>query len=446
MALGDFSGRKLSGIVFFVGLSALATAATFYERTPSPISASSTAASPRTTFCPLKTPEEWQEFLERQSNTPEWVKTCEDSTCNAEFVAYVQNNIKNVFDACTSFFAAHPGIDRCTSNMRRFTVAWLEQHSPDSYGFTVDNRTYLANEESPDKPEGMMKVPDYIVRALPDRGEVEEAARTHGLKYLTHDSALGGTRTFIFYSDPDGKFDRWMLLNLKDGDKAIKDHTPLSVLAVQKKDAVGNPLPQVRLHFRDYDVARAGSRYKLELSYTANGKCYSCHPNGVRQLIARHTPVLVGKPVFGEPDYQPSAEAPSPPDFAYRRLMEFNRRLRGYGRPDWAGMVVPADHGPALGKSQGCMDCHDGHSRAELNISTSVVQIEQKSYYELGMPYDTDLPRLLERKQMKNPALTPEEEHLLEESFDAHRALVVELENSRLPELREWFTETPCSL
>ena len=99
----------------------------------------------------------------------------------------------------------------------------------------------------------------------------------------------------------------------------------------------------------------------------------------------------------GEPGFD-EIGSPAPVEFAYNRLMEFNRRLRSYGSPDWDGKIVPENHGPALGRSKACTDCHDGKSRGILTVSTSKTQLEKKIYYELSMPYDTELQPLLERK------------------------------------------------
>ena len=245
------------------------------------------------TFCPYQTPEQWQQFLETAADNKKWVDTCEDSTCDSEYFQYVQENIQKVFETCQSYINHHEEIARCTQNMRRFTPPWLRQHDEVSYGFNVDNHTYLTDQDAPDKPQGMMKPPEEIVAALPNLGQVEEAARTHGWKYLTHDSALGGFRTFVIISDPQGRFDQWMLLNLQVGQSSITEDTPMSILSVQKKDAAGKPLSKVQIHFRDYTIQhneRGG--YKLHLHENSNGKCYACHTNGMRQLIARRTPIL----------------------------------------------------------------------------------------------------------------------------------------------------------
>jgi hypothetical protein len=393
-----------------------------------------------TELCPYQTAEEWQRFLQNYADDERWVETCEDNACDEKYVAYVRDNIEHTLDRCAAFILRHDSIERCTMNLRRFTPVWLRQHDSVSYGFAVGNHEYLAAQEGPGQPDGMMKIPDPIVAALPDRARVEAAARKNGFKYLTHDSGLGGTRTFIYIPDPDGRYDRWMLLNLADSDAGVKQNTPLSILAVQKKDGSGRPLEKVKLHFRDYTIEQVPHRpgsYKLSLFEENNGKCFSCHANGVRQLIARRTPVLEAMPVEGEAVSDTS-------DFAFNRLNEFNRRLRSYGSPDWDGMIDPRANGPALGKKQGCMDCHDGVSRGLLSVFTSKPQLEQKMYHELAMPPDTDLPRLIERKELKAPDFSQDEAAALKEAYGMHAALVHDYEDSRLPALRDWLLETPC--
>jgi hypothetical protein len=219
---------------------------------------------------------------------------------------------------------------------------------------------------------------------------------------------------------------------------------PLSVISVQKRTAAGAPLARVRLQFRDYAMEPRAGGLAIEANEDANGKCYSCHPNGVRQLIARRTPVLDARPVKGEPAYDPSGAAPPPPDFAFQRLLEFNRKLRSYGAPDWAGRIRPGDHGPILGAALGCADCHNGVARSALNLSTSLNQVRQKVRTELTMPPDTDLPRLLERQENHLTLLPPADEARLAAGADEAEKLVQAFAASRFTALKEWFLATPC--
>jgi hypothetical protein len=404
-----------------------------------------TAAPAPTGTCRLVTPEDWRHFLEYYADEDGWTETCEDSTCDAQFYEYVVEHLKEPFKACAGFLEQHPAIARCTDRMRRFTAAWMAQHDDDSNGFIVDNLAYLKAQGAPDLPPGMTVPPQQIIDALPDRDAVEAVARRSGWRYLTHDSAIEGVRTFILVPDPAGRFDLWILLNLPNNASMIDSKMPLSVLAVQKKTSAGSPLKKVRLYFRDYLVRVDGAgHYGIATNYSANGKCYSCHPNGVRQLIARRTHVLEALPVKGEPGYDPSVAKQASDDFALQRLHEFNRKLRSYGSPDWTGQIRPEDHGPMLGAAEGCTDCHDGVSRAALNLSTSMRQIAQKMLFELSMPPDSDYPKLLEKEQWQQLVHGSPERLRLARAALAQKVDVETFADARSTALKEWFLEVPC--
>ncbi|MGZ3746712.1 MAG: hypothetical protein ACXWRE_05070 [Pseudobdellovibrionaceae bacterium] len=391
--------------------------------------------------CPLSTPKDWQKFLEKTANNENWVETCEDSTCNKAFYNKVTNNVDAVLKKCKSIISTDIQIASCTENLRMFLPAWMRQHDSVSYGFKVDNHTYLTDQESADKPPGMMKIPDTIVAALPDQRKVQEVARKNGWKYLTHDSAIEGVRTFIYIPDPLQRFDQWMLLNLKGPfDKKISQGMPVSIVGVQKKTASGQELSKIRLHFRDYNIENQGSYVKLTVNENGNGKCYSCHTSGLRQLIPRRTRVLEARPVHGEPGFNQPVAA----DFAYQRLTEFNKTIRRYGPNDWDGKIIPEEHGPMLGHNEGCILCHNGESRGILTVSTSIAQLHQKITAELSMPPSENLIRYIERFEMKNPALSKKEREELKRAVYESIDLTNQFMSSRYPELRDWLLKKSC--
>ena len=399
--------------------------------------------------CVMTTPAQWTGFLKTVSDDESWVATCEDSTCDQTFFDAVKTDVKDVLDRCAPFIDSHPKIAACTKNLRRFVPSWMQQHDQSSYGFTVDNKTYLAAEVAADRPAGMMTPPPEIVAALPDPHAVEEAARTNGWRYVTHDSALGsagvGARTFIYKPDPAGRFDQWMLLNLSAADPTKVNTTiPLSFIGVQKTDAAGQPLARIRVNFRDYTIDKAADgALTIDAREDAAGKCYSCHPSGLRQLINFRTPILAAKPVKGEPDYDP-AGLKVPDDFGFKRLQELNAVIRSYGLPDWNGQIVPEDHGPALGAEQGCTSCHDGTTRGRLTVSTSTDQLEKKIYYQLSMPPEPAAARLLEGDALKKPPLTASEQAQLQALQTQHDALTTAFEDARFPTLQTWLTAESC--
>ena len=391
--------------------------------------------------CPIKTLAAWNSFLAGAMDNPGWVETCEDSTCDADFFVDVDEKVQGVLNDCRPEIEKNAKLKACTEHLRKLTPTWLRQHDTTSYGFNVDNREYLGSQDAADKPTGMMKIPDAIVAALPDEKKVQEAARLNGWKYLTHDSALQGVRTFVVIQDPQGRFDQWMLLNLKSGkDARIALNMPVSLVAVQKKNADGTSLDQVRLHFRDYTLEEIEGGVKLGVNLDGNGKCFSCHSNGMRQLIPRRTSTLEAQPVRGEVGFgQPAAN-----DFAYWRLVELNQLIRRYGSNDWNGMMSLDSLGPKLGEKQGCTNCHDGVSRGALTVSTSITQLGKKIVGELSMPPEPRLIRWLEQKEVSNPPLSENEKNGLAIAAHGNQQILKEFMDSRLPELKRWVTSQSC--
>ena len=399
-----------------------------------------------TDACPMSTASEWQAFLEKSASRRGWVETCEDSSCDPRFRRKVQLEVQDVLARCQTRINQNTQLRLCTERLRNFLPTWFRQHDDTSYGFNVDNHAYLTNQEADDRPEGMMRIPPEIVGALPDQHKVQEAARQNGWKFLTHDSALAGVRTFVVIQDPAGRFDQWMLLNLKkSSDRTIASkvalNMPVSLLSVQKKTRSGTPLDRVQLHFRDYSMAEIECKIKLEVNETGNGKCYSCHSNGMRQLISARTPTLEALPVRGEPLF---GEQP-PKEFAYWRLVEFNKLIRHYGTNDWYGMINKVDElGPMLGPRFNCVACHNGQSRAPITVFTSPAQLRKKLVDELSMPPDPQAASWLERVTTKNPQLSAQEAEQLVAAKNYHKTLFRDFMATRSPALHDWLLERSC--
>jgi hypothetical protein len=326
--------------------------------------------------------------------------------------------------------------------MRRFLRSWLDQHAPDSYGFTSPNEAYFAEGTSPDAPAGSTTPPAPLLAAMPLLSDVEAVARQNGWPYVVQRSCLGGVRLFVLTRDPSGRFDQWTLMNLRTDASPTRVHALVSFLAVEKADAAGRVLPAVRVHFRDYVVAPFGTNYQLASDPRDNAKCYSCHTSGARALMPIRTPDLRADPVRGEPGFLGQA-APSP-DFAYERLGALNDRLIGYGLCDWNGDIAVADHGPALGAAEGCSSCHDGRYRGPVTVSTSRKQLHHQVVDQLAMPPTPGLSSLVERQTMSDPPLTQADQQQLEDAQAAHGALVDGLEASSAPLLEAWLLATSC--
>ena len=390
--------------------------------------------------CPFRTADEWQAFLARTAARPEWLETCNDAPCAPSFGA-IQAEVAPVFAQCAAFLADNPPLEACTDRTRRFLRSWLDQHAPDSYGFTSPDDAYFAKGTAPEAPAGMTTPPAPLLAAMPLLSDVEGVARQNGWPYVVQRSGLGGVRLFVLTADPSGRFDQWTLMNLRTGTAPAEVHALLSFLAVQKADAAGTGLPAVRVHFRDYVVAPFGPGFSLTSDPRDNAKCYACHPSGARTLIATRTPDLAADPVQGEPGFPGQA----PPGFADQRLRALNERLLGYGLCDWNGDVAVADHGPALGGAEGCTACHDGKIRGPITAATSRTQLRRRVVDQLAMPPTPALPELVERQAMSDPALTPAEQKQLADARDGHASLLDGLEASSAPALEAWLLATSCA-
>jgi len=89
--------------------------------------------------------------LKQTLDTPKWVETCEDSTCDSDFYKHV-SEVENTFGKCAAFLATHPGIDACVSRLKNFTPTWLRQHDNNSYGFNWNNENYLEIKKIRNRP------------------------------------------------------------------------------------------------------------------------------------------------------------------------------------------------------------------------------------------------------------------------------------------------------
>jgi len=393
--------------------------------------------------CPLNTHAEWQAFLQEHAHHDHWAKSCEQD-CDQINYRYVKANIERILTDCAFEIHSDPTIARCTDHLRQFIPNWLRLNNPDSYGFQDGNREYHLDQDGPDKPPGMMSVPPEITLALPERAAVERVAREQGWKYLTHVSAIRATRTFIFIPDASGRFDRWILINYEHDPDRVGTSSEVAFIAVQKQDITGQPLAAFPLRFRNYHVIQEASGYTLSLEDHFSGKCFACHPSGVRRLVDIVTPATVAQPVRGEPGFDPSGAVATSPGFARQRLNEFNAILSGYGMPDWQGQVTPEALGPALGSGQGCTACHNNERRGALSIFTSVPHIEHKILDELSMPPQPGLTRLVEKYLMNYGDMSVQDLAALDAGVQLHGQVSREFFAARLPTLVNWLLQEAC--
>jgi hypothetical protein len=383
--------------------------------------------------CPLRTRTAWQSFVERAASDANWLKTCSDlNNCQAlvgDFAEHVQSTLLGTLELCQQDLQDNPELAACTARLRSFAPAWLRQHDSQSYGFEQANAQYFAAQVAPDAPPGMMDLPSALLAALPLRADLEQAAERDGWPHLTHDSCLGGVRTFINVVDADDRFEQWLLLGVEPNQGALAEGAILSFLALQKRRADGSPLDRPRVHFRDYVLAQTSGVWRAELPEHNDGKCYACHGSGVRQLLP----------------------FPSPRTSSADQLNGLNQRLAVYGLPDWHGSIASQDYGPALGAELGCTHCHDGTTRGPLTVFTSEGMLYQKVVEQLSMrSFDgtnavPDQPAMQLLQRQNTAELSPSEAQALAQARAQHQADYEALVASRQPSLQAWLSSTSCN-
>lgn len=399
--------------------------------------------------CPLRTLADWQAFLRDAASRPEWSKTCSDlDDCEpqlADFEAQVQSQIVDVFARCESDLGDYPPLARCSSRLRGFVPPWLRQHGSHRYGFDQANDGYFAAQSASDKPPQLMELPQELLAALPDGQAIQQVARAQGWPYLIHDSALGGTRFIFNLPERDGGFERWFVLGVDPATWQVANRSIVSFIGLELPSAEH---PRPRPHFRDYVVQAGEGGWSTELPTDFGGKCFACHPNGLRQLLPGAVATTLAAPVRGELQFGSEVDER---EFGLQRLAAFNQHISSYPPPDWGASLNTADHGPALGSGQGCTTCHDGNVRAALSIMTSEGTLWQKVVGQLSMGRPSndqsipDLPAmaLLEREAL-GPALDKAETADLAAARARHQIDFEQLVQARPTDLERWLLEVPC--
>jgi len=397
--------------------------------------------------CPLSTTAAWQGFLVDAARRPSWTTTCSDQdNCDellGDFDARVQSEIVDVLARCEADLEAYPRLAQCTSRLRRFLPAWRRQHTAHSYGFDQPNDGYFLAQDAALEGQRSMELPAELLAALPDAGAIEQVAQDLGWPYLVHDSGLGGTRFIFDLREPDGRYERWFVFEIDPKSWQIGDPTIVSFIGLETPEGA-RPRP----HFRDYLVRSGASGWTAELPEGFGGKCYACHPNGLRQLLPSAGSVTLAAPVRGEPEFGGDFE---PRSVGLARLGAFNRHIASFTPPDWGSSLEVADHGPALGSSLGCPSCHDGQTRGALSVMTSEGTLWQKVVGQLsmgrtgndrGVP-DAPAMALLERLAT-GAELSETDASELDAARARHERDFRDLVASRAPELERWLLENEC--
>ncbi len=257
-------------------------------------------------------------------------------------------------------------LQSCTSNFKKFAAMYrLRQHPQHRYGFKVTDAAYLNDPLT----QTMIELPSEFKNGLPENWE--EIAKKNNWPYAEFESSVVGNKPYYSFQRltmlverPIG--DLWIQFTRPDVASRLTGASErlINVIGVSSpSENAGRRKP----YFAEYLTDWKGRNPRV---HTNVSSCYECHANGMRSIV----------PALG------SASSASS-----ERIAFFNQRMEKYGSLDWAGLIDTQALGPAIGRKQSCVACHNDENihrgaRASLRYYTDFSHIKMKMVNLLQMP------------------------------------------------------------
>ncbi|PIP88665.1 MAG: hypothetical protein COW01_14090 [Bdellovibrionales bacterium CG12_big_fil_rev_8_21_14_0_65_38_15] len=340
--------------------------------------------------CPEKTPQEWAEFF--MSKTATIIK---DNYPSRYYNGQTHDELKQIAEDCAATFQLN-GVNQCADRIiQRSKLRILEDDNDHSMGWEVSDSDYINA-----VPQGYLDLPDEFKDGLPDN--YAEIAKNKGWKMLEYRSRTvpnPPNRSFsrVLFLVEGEKVDKWIQFTLPESSE--KKEQLIDFIAMEKPTSPGDKAtPYYTQYWRDKQSRNPKMRTQGEFD-----NCYSCHPNGMRELSP-------------EPGSYSSEGADN---LGYMRQAMKNYTV-GRGSVDYKGALHPEQYGPPMGEGQGCVKCHNNgqgmhqESRGAINSRTDSGHIQHKMTQDMTMPvsmipmekdffdFMNDIPKLLTETERKN--------------------------------------------
>lgn len=296
------------------------------------------------------TPSEWQSWLQRV-------------VLNDRLRS---DRVRRQLDQCNDVFTDVPQLNACTKNLRNILGQDTRGQLGHTFGMADSDENILKK-----MPDIARKLPDEFSEGLPDNWK--EVATNKGWTFLEYNSQTVsnppyGSKGRVLFQIPGERYDRWVQFTTPP-EGSTRAERLIDFITVEKADENGKPLNEPVTYFNQF-YRDVNGRNPVERTGSFDS-CYSCHPNGMRELSPM--PGSVG----------PEGK------FALRKL---NNLMKGYGKSSWNGAVDSSKHGPDIGKDFGCVRCHNSHngdhpqSRGGIKtIHLNFATAEHKSFEDLSM-------------------------------------------------------------
>lgn len=301
--------------------------------------------------CPEKSPKEWAEyFIQRSSQLSSNLQAFED-----------------VLDDCEATFQLN-GVQACAERIiKKARHTEITRYNGHSMGWEVSDSDYINS-----VPDGYLDLPDEFKNGLPEN--YKELAEQNGWKMLEYRSRTVPNPPYSSFSRvlflvEGEKVDKWIQFTLPEN--STNNERLIDFIALEKPTGPDDKAtPYFTQYWRD-----ANSQNPTMRSSGSFDNCYSCHPNGMRELSP-------------EPGSYTQEGAET---LTYIKDKMANYTL-GRGTVDWGGALHPADYGPPMGQAQGCVKCHNNGegshelSRGAINPRHDRGHISHKMTQDMSMP------------------------------------------------------------
>lgn len=311
-------------------------------------------------------------------------------------------------------------------------------------GFEVTKKEYFEN-----TPPEAISIPADLKNILDSEGntwnrndntkkhmedEIRAKAAQKGWKVFKYRSRTvgnpGPTRSYnrILIAVPGNPYDKWIQLTVGENGR---ENTPERLIDFISVDKTQKPK---KIYFNQFWRDANGRKpVRRDDPHGGSGgfdNCYSCHPNGMRELSP-------------SPGSYSKEDAPN--------LDGMNKMMADYTPLDWGENITPNAYGPHLGEEQGCIRCHNNgegdpkYSRGAINSYTDTGHIGHKITGDLSMPvtelkpeadlkkYFKDIPYLFDdesqRKKFSDYVATSSSER----KSDAYKVALNWLKNNKRP-------------
>ncbi len=284
----------------------------------------------------------------------------------------------------------------CFENLKNFSRRKIAVSEADFAGFEVSRDDYFNS-----RPKEAYALPEELQGGIPDN--YRKLAKDKGWKVIEYRSRTvgnpgrhGNGRSYnrlliLVEGSPYDKYIQFTLPNENGKPQQLVDF-----ISVDKSKS-----PK-EITFNQFDRDIEGKNPKPREFFDS---CFSCHPNGMRNLSP--APGSVSKEDTENLDYM-------------------NNKMDSYKKMSWGKAVVPEHDGPALGEAQGCVRCHNGYtgqegiSRGALTNSTAGSHIRHKVEGDASMPvadYKSEQDLLDYLKNVQLQLSEPERKELFNELY-----------------------------